>query len=68
MKTHQQEAQDIQDARFRSMTPTEKIHAIFRLRESAWTLKAAWLRKQNPDLPESEIQRMVKEIFMYARS
>ena len=51
---------DKQLERLRSMTAEEKIRASADLRAGAWAIKAAWIRKLNPDLPESEVQDAVR--------
>jgi len=50
------------------MTPEQKLEVSLRLYYSARELKAAGLRKHFPDLKEEEIQRRVKEAFLYART
>ncbi len=59
---------DIQQTIFGRMTPEQRLRVAERLYWSARELKAASLRSWNPELSEEEIQRRVKEIFMYARS
>lgn len=51
----------------RAMTPDQKVRASEALYLAAWDLKAAWLRSQHPDLPEAEVQEMVRRIFRDAR-
>jgi len=65
---HLTHAQAIVDARFRAMTPTEKLRVATRLYYSARELKAAWLRSMHPNLLEPEIQSLVREAFLYART
>jgi hypothetical protein len=52
----------------RAMTPAQKLRAAQRLWESARQLKAAGLRMQHPDWTEEQIERAVREAFLYARS
>ena len=52
----------------RAMSPAQKLRAAERLYWSARQLKAAALRAQHPDWSEEEIQRAVREAFLYARS
>jgi hypothetical protein len=52
----------------RAMTPEQKFRTATALYWSARRLKAAWLRSQHPDWSEEEIQRKVREIFLYART
>lgn len=52
----------------RAMTPEQRLQAASRLYHSARELKAAALRARHPDWSEEEIQRAVREAFLYARS
>jgi hypothetical protein len=49
------------------MTPTEKLRAAQQLRDSAWSLKAAWLRQKHPDWTEVKVQAEVRKSFAHAR-
>ena len=51
---------------FRRMTPEQRLRAAFRLYWSARELKAASLRALRPELSEDEIERKVRECFLYA--
>jgi hypothetical protein len=51
---------------FQSMTPEEKLRNALRLYRSAWQLKTAALRHEHPDWTEEEIQKKVRETFLYA--
>jgi hypothetical protein len=53
---------------FQNMTPETKLKLLNDLQRSARKLKAAGLRKQNPNWTEEEIKQKVREIFLYARS
>lgn len=53
---------------YQSMTPARKLEAALSLYHSARELKAAAFRTRYPDLQEKEIQAMVKEVFLYART
>ncbi len=53
---------------YRRMTPEQKLRESIRLYKSAWHLKAAWLRQQNPNWTEEQVQQAVKENFMNART
>ncbi len=67
MLTDEQTGPD-QRAVFHRMTPADKwkaIHAMY------WTLrrhKAAYLRSRHPDWTEEQIQSVVREIFLHART
>jgi hypothetical protein len=50
----------------RRLTPEQKLRAIHELRRTAWELKAAWIRKCEPELPEAEVQERVRRSFLYA--
>lgn len=51
---------------YRSMKPEQKLMLAVNLYQHARSLKAAGLRNQHPDWSEEEIQKKVKEIFLYA--
>ena len=48
------------------MTPEQKLKVAWDMYVSAFESKKAAFRKQYPDLPEDEIQRMTREAFLYA--
>jgi hypothetical protein len=43
-----------------------RFRAAEALYRSAWELKLAWLRRCHPELPEAELRRRVREIFLHA--
>jgi hypothetical protein len=47
----------------RRMTAEEKLRRSQALRDSAWELKAAWIRVSRPDLGERAVQKIVRRIF-----
>ncbi|NNC89333.1 MAG: hypothetical protein HKN82_12810 [Akkermansiaceae bacterium] len=49
------------------MTPTGKLRAAQSLRDSAWALKAAWLRHKHPDWTEPEVEAEVRKAFAHTR-
>ena len=51
-----------------AMSPAQKLRAAERLYWSARQLKAAALRAQHPDWTEEDVQRAVRQIFLYARN
>jgi hypothetical protein len=53
----------VQKEVFVRMTPTQKLRAAARLRESALELKAAWLRGRHPDWTEEAIAVEVRKAF-----
>ncbi|HSP87989.1 MAG TPA: hypothetical protein VLN45_07630 [Ignavibacteriaceae bacterium] len=50
------------------MSPEKKLNLSLQLYYSARSLKRVALKKHYPDLSEDEIEKMLKEIFLYARS
>lgn len=48
------------------LTPEQKVAAIHALRQTAWDLKAAWIRQCEPELSEEEVQNRVRQNFLYA--
>lgn len=57
-----------QDRLLRAMSPLQKLLVSEGLRRSAWTLKAAWLRSQSPELSADELEQRVRAIFLHAAS
>ena len=51
----------------RAMTFQQKFDALANLYWMARDLKAAGLRLEHPDWTEEQVQKKVREIFMYAR-
>jgi len=51
----------------RAMTPAQKVNAAARLYWGARELKAAWFRSQHPDWTDEQIQKAVRDAFLYAR-
>ena len=58
----------MQDQRLAAMTPLEKLMVSEELRRSAWQLKAAWIRSQEPSLSDPEVEERVRRIFLDARA
>lgn len=50
-----------------AMTPAQKLDAAMRLYWGARDLKAAWLRTQYPEWSEEQVQKTVRDAFLYAR-
>ena len=57
-----------QIAALRAMTGLRRLHLAERLYWSARKMKAAGLRSQHPDWPESRLNDAVREIFSHART
>lgn len=51
----------------RGLSAAQKLKAAEEMWEAAHQLKAAALRAQHPDWTEEEVQRAVREAFLYAR-
>ncbi len=58
---------DDQQRILRAMTPAQKIRALDLLYQSWRQLKSAALRAQHPEWTEEDIQRAVRDAFLYAR-
>lgn len=50
---------------FRRMTPEQKLRAAERLYWSARELKAAWLRQQHPGWNDAEVEKAVRDAFLF---
>ena len=61
------DAEEMQFEIFRRMTPGERWAVAQRLYWSARRLKAAHLRSIHPEWTDAEVERAVKEAFMYVR-
>lgn len=57
-----------QIAALRAMTGIQRLRLAERLYWSARKMKAAGLRSQHPDWPESRLNEAVREIFSHART
>lgn len=53
---------------YQSMPPEKKLRIALRLYDSARRLKAAALLHDHPTWTDQEIQKEVREIFLYART
>jgi hypothetical protein len=60
--------QDAQTEALQRMTGGQKLHAALRLYWSARQLKAAWIRRQQPDWTDEQVEQAVKEAFAHART
>jgi hypothetical protein len=65
---HVLDAENRQHEIFREMTPGKRWEQFLALRATAWKLKRAGLRSQHPDFAEAEIEAMVREHFLHART
>ena len=55
-------------SRFKNFSPEKKLFLSLELYWSARKLKSASLKALNPELPDIEIEKKLKEVFLYARS
>ena len=59
---------EIQQKIYQRMSPEQRWKVAERLYWSARELKAAALRSWRPELSEEQVQKLVREAFLYARS
>jgi hypothetical protein len=53
-------------SRYAHMTPAQKWAEAVKLREMAWALKTAAIKKAHPDWSEEQVKKTVRDIFLYA--
>lgn len=58
---------DLEIARLREMTASEKVAVMNSLWRQAWSLKAAGVRAQHPEWSPDRVEATVREIFRHAR-
>jgi|GEM_PF-369784 hypothetical protein len=63
---HHLEAERVYVEIARNLTSAQQLATLHNLQQSAWTLKTALLRSEHPELSEEEIQRLVRDSFLYA--
>ncbi|MBU1701311.1 MAG: hypothetical protein KJ970_16790 [Candidatus Eisenbacteria bacterium] len=51
----------------RRMTPQRRLEIALGMNRAAWALKEAWLREIHPEWDEDQIQKAVREAFLYAQ-
>ncbi len=59
------EPEDPQVEIFRRMTPEQKLRAAERLYWSARELKAAGFRAQHPEWSEAQVEKAVRDVFLF---
>ena len=59
---------DIQKELLKKMTPQQKLNLAQRLYNSARQLSEAGVRMQHPDWNETQVQKAVREAFLYGRT
>jgi hypothetical protein len=65
---HVLDAENRQREIFRAMTPGQRWKQFLSLRATAWKLKRAGIKALHPELSEGDIEEMVRECFLHARS
>jgi hypothetical protein len=55
-----------QVARYRAMTPSERLHEATRLYWSARRLRAAYERQLHPDWTDADVESHVRKVFLRA--
>ena len=58
----------VQQKIFKAMSPERKLKLSTQLYYSAREMKAAAIKQQYPKWSEEEVQKKVREIFLYASS
>ncbi|MBN2144928.1 MAG: hypothetical protein JW774_09920 [Candidatus Aureabacteria bacterium] len=62
------DADKIQNQIYQHMTYAEKWDEVLKLRETAWMMKSAAVREAHPDWSDAQVERAVRDIFLYAAS
>jgi hypothetical protein len=65
---HVLDAENRQHEIFREMTPGKRWEQFLSLRATAWKLKRAGVKSLHPELADAEIEAMVREHFLHART
>lgn len=50
---------------WQDMTPERRLRATMRLWQSAWELKLAWVRQQNPDWSDEQVTKAVRDAYLF---
>lgn len=61
------EPEDPQVEILRRMTPEQKLRAAERLYWSARELEAAWFRHEHPEWTEEQVEKAVRDAFLFHR-
>lgn len=61
---HIREAEKIQEALIRNMSPGRRLEIAQELYETAWRIKEAGLRTQHPDWSEPQIAAKLRRVFL----
>lgn len=62
------EANDVYLRALRAMTPERKLRAVQDLYHTARALKAVGLRMQHPDWTDEQVERALRDIFLYGQT
>jgi hypothetical protein len=62
------EARNIQNSIYKNMSAEEKIRIAMNLYFTATKIKRAALQSQYPHLSDAEIDKMLRDIFLHART
>ncbi len=54
---------DLELARLKGMTASEKVAVMHSLWHQAWVFKAAGIRAQHPDWTPEQVEKRVRELF-----
>jgi len=65
---HEQEAKSVRRAIYKRLTYAEKYKQLLELRAFAWSLKKTAVKADHPLWTEEQIEKKVREIFLYART
>ncbi len=57
---------EIQQSIYKNMSYSQKWGEFLKLRKAAWDIKSAAVRAQHPDWQETQVQKKVTSIFLYA--
>ncbi|MFP4014955.1 MAG: hypothetical protein ACLFVQ_12785 [Chitinispirillaceae bacterium] len=66
MKQEQAKIKNSDSSRYAHLTPAQKWAEAVKLRELAWNLKKAYIRQTHPNWSDEQVEKKVREIFLYA--
>jgi len=52
---------------YKMMTPEKKLKVALNLYYSAWEIKEAAIKKENPEWDKKMVEKHTREIFFYAK-
>lgn len=62
---HHLEAERVYVETARRLTPAQQLATLHGLQQTAWALKASLLRTEHPDFSEQQIEKLVRDSFLY---